>query len=88
MGEPAAEEGERKPFMEEEESGGLLFLDCVGFEAALAFCSLAWVLGLRLRDRARFSRLESEEGDSGSESSEMVVVDGRFLAADRVMGAK
>lgn len=52
-----------------------------------AFCCRAKVLGERLRDRARFSREESEEsedGDSGMEFGEVC----RFRAAERVMGAK
>lgn len=55
----------------------------MGCEAA--FCRLAWVLGLRLRVRARFSRLESES--EGSESSE-IALDVWYLVAERVMGAK
>ena len=61
----------------------------MAFEAAASFCRLAWVLGLRLRARARFSRLESEEGETGSESSD--IGEGelcRLAATDRVMGAK
>ena len=52
-----------------------------------AFCCRAKVFGERLRDRARFSREESEEseeGDSGMEFGEVW----RFRAAERVMGAK
>lgn len=51
-----------------------------------AFCSLACVLGLRLRARDRFSRLESEV--SGSESSDMGLGEVCRLAAERVIGAK
>ena len=51
-----------------------------------AFCSLAYVLGLRLRARDRFSRLESEV--SGSESSDMGLGEVCRLAAERVIGAK
>lgn len=64
------------------------FVAWVAFEAAASFCRLAWVFGLRLRARARFSRLESEEGDSGSEPSDIGEVELCLLAADRVMGAK
>ncbi len=51
-----------------------------------AFCSLACVLGLRLRARDRFSRLESEV--SGSEPSGMDLGDVCRLVAERVIGAK
>lgn len=51
-----------------------------------AFCSLACVLGLRLRARDRFSRLESEV--SGSESSDIGLGEVCRLAAERVIGAK
>ena len=79
----AAEEGNRWPFEDGVEVSLNGDLACV---AALAFCCLARVLGLRLRDRARFSRLESDV--SGSESSEMMVGEERRSAAERVMGAK
>ena len=59
------------------------------FDTAASFCRLAWVFGLRLRARARFSRLESEEGDSGSEPSDMGEGELCLLAvAERVTGAK
>ena len=70
-------------------SGGF-FAGWDAFDAVASFCLLAWVLGLRLRARARFSRLESEEGESGSEfSSDMGRGEFcRLAVADRVMGAK
>lgn len=59
------------------------------FEAAASFCRLACVFGLRLRARARFSRLESEEGESGSEASDMGEGEMcRLAVVERVMGAK
>lgn len=58
--EGTAEEGERCPF-----GWGM---GGVAFVLSRAFCRRARVLGERLRARARFSREESEEGDSGSES--------------------
>lgn len=76
----AAEKGERWPFGWGLGSGGF----CFGCEAA--FCRLAWVFGLRLRARARFSRLESES--EGSESSDMASGEIWRFAAERVMGAK
>ena len=71
-------------------SSGDFFVGRIGFlEAAVSFCRLARVLGLRLRARARFSRLESEEGESGSESSDMGEGEGALLAVtERVIGAK
>lgn len=83
----SAEKGERWPFVD----GGLVgsFGDCRGLTLlALSFWSLACVLGLRLRARARFSRLLSEEGLSGSESSEIGVGELRRFATERVTGAK
>lgn len=69
-------------------SGGF-FVVIAAFEAAASFCRLAWVFGLRLRVRARFSRLESEEGESGSEPSDIGEGEMCLLAAaERVMGAK
>ena len=65
-------------------SGGFFVLE-EAFEVDARF-SLACVLGLRLRARDLFSRLESE--DSGSESSDIHLGDVCFLAAERVMGAK
>ena len=45
--------------------------------------------GLRLRARARFSRLESEsEASEASEASDMGEGEVCCLATDRVMGAK
>lgn len=85
----AAEEGERWPLDSETAPSGGIFAGTDDFEAAASFCRLAWVFGLRLRARARFSRLESEEGESGSGSSDMG--EGEFCllaAAERVMGAK
>lgn len=71
-----------------EESGGL-DLGWEGFEVLAFCCCLAWVLGLRLRARARFSRLESEDSGESVSSSEMGVVgDVCCLAAERVIGAK
>lgn len=68
---------------------GGFFVGKDAFEASASFCRLAWVFGLRLRVRARFSRLESEEGESGSESSDMGEGELCLLAAaERVMGAK
>ena len=69
-------------------SGGLV-VGWEDFEAATSFCRLAWVFGLRLRARARFSRLESEDGESGSESSDIGRGELCLLAVvERVMGAK
>ena len=67
-----------------EGSGGLFAVE-EAFEVE-AFCSLACVLGLRLRARDRFSRLESEV--SGSDPSGMDLGDVCRLAAERVIGAK
>ena len=57
-----------------------------------AFWRRACVLGERLRGRARFSWVESEEWESGSESgscvSERDAGDMRGLVVERVMGAK
>ena len=80
----AAEEGERCPFETGAEFGGFL-VGCEAFDVP-AFCSFACVLGLRLRARDRFSRLESE--DSGSESSDIAFGDVHLLASERFIGAK
>ena len=69
----------------EAEGPGAFFAVEEAFEVE-AFCSLACVLGLRLRARDRFSRLESEV--SGSESSDMGLGEVCRLAAERVIGAK
>lgn len=85
----AAVDGERCPFVSGREPFGGGFVDWDAFEAEASFCRLACVLGLRLRARARFSRLESEEGESGSEASDMEAGEmWRFAVAERVMGAK
>lgn len=83
-----ADVGERCPFM-------LPFGDCfnggTGGGASLvaerAFCWRAKVLGERDRERARFSREESEE----SEEDDWAIEEGevyRLRPAERVMGAK
>lgn len=82
-----AEEGERCPFgWGMDGSGGAAFV------LSRAFCRRARVLGERLRARARFSREESEEGDSDPESgsgvSEMVEGEGWCFVEGRVMGVK
>ena len=81
-----AEEGERWPF-----DWGMEGRGRAAFVLSRAFCRRARVLGERLRARARFSREESDEGDSGSESgsgaSEMVEGEGCFVEG-RVMGVK
>ena len=85
----AADEGERWPLDSDAEPFAGFFVAWDGFEAASSFCRLACVFGLRLRALARFSRLESEEGESGSGSSDMG--EGEFCrlaAAERVIGAK
>lgn len=64
----AAEEGERCPFAPLVAAGIGAFEGREGiggaFVRAVFFCCRAKVLGLRDRDRARFSKEESEEGDS------------------------
>ncbi len=56
------------------------------------FCCRAKVLGLRERERARFSKEESEEGDSEEGDSVSSAVGSALLVVrfvrERVMGAK
>lgn len=85
----AADDGERWPFGGEEANlKGFLGTEGTPWMEDRAWATLAAVLGLRLRARARFSMLESEEGESGSSEMAELGDGARLAAAERVMGAK